>query len=106
VTFEYVMLKDVNDSAQHAKQLVRLLEGVPAKVNLIPFNPFPKTHYICSDEKVMRQFQDIVMRAGIQTTIRKTRGEDIDGACGQLVGDFKDKTRRKERFLREKIVVE
>ena len=106
VTFEYVMLKDVNDSVQHAKQLIRLLEGVPAKVNLIPFNPFPKTHYICSDEKAMRQFQDIVMRSGIQTTIRKTRGEDIDGACGQLGGDFKDKTRRKERFWRKKIVVE
>ncbi len=105
VTFEYVMLKDVNDSPQLAKQLVRLLEGVPAKLNLIPFNPFPKTQYQCSDEDTIQRFKEIVMRSGIQTTVRKTRGEDIDGACGQLVGDFNDKTRRKERFLREKIVV-
>ncbi len=106
VTFEYVMLKDVNDSPALAKQLVRLLEGVPAKLNLIPFNPFPKTHYVCSDEETILRFKDIVSRSGIQTTVRKTRGEDIDGACGQLVGDFKDRTRRKERFLREKISIQ
>ncbi len=106
VTFEYVMLKGVNDTPQCAKQLVRLLEGVPAKVNLIPFNPFPKTNYVCSDEETIYRFQEIVMRSGLQTTVRKTRGEDIDGACGQLVGDFSDRTRRKERFLRDKVVVE
>ncbi len=106
VTFEYVMLKDVNDSRREAKQLARLLEGVPAKVNLIPFNPFPGTRYTCSNFETIQAFQEIVMRSGVQTTIRKTRGEDIDGACGQLVGDFTDRTRRKERFLRDRIVVE
>lgn len=106
VTFEYVMLKDVNDTPQCAKQLVRLLEGIPAKVNLIPFNPFPKTHYVCSDAESIKHFQEIVMRSGLQATVRKTRGEDIDGACGQLVGDFSDRTRRKERFLQDKVVVE
>ena len=106
VTFEYVMLKGVNDTPQCAKQLIRLLEGIPAKVNLIPFNPFPKTSYICSDEDTIRGFQEILMRSGLQTMVRKTRGEDIDGACGQLVGDFSDRTRRKERFLRDKVVVQ
>lgn len=106
VTFEYVMLKGVNDTPQCAKQLIRLLEGIPAKVNLIPFNPFPKTSYVCSDEDTIRRFQEILMRSGLQTMVRKTRGEDIDGACGQLVGDFSDRTRRKERFLRDKVVVQ
>ena len=94
ITFEYVMLKDVNDSRAHAKALVRLLENVPAKVNLIPFNTFPGTEYQCSEWPVIDVFQKILMAHDIHTTVRKTRGDDIDAACGQLAGKFKDRTSR------------
>jgi len=100
IVMEYVMLDGVNDTPQHAKQLVRLLEGVRAKMNLIPFNPFPHTDYQRSDMDTIMRFCDILMRAGIHTTIRRTRGDDIDAACGQLVGEVKDRTRRSERHLR------
>lgn len=102
ITMEYVMLDGVNDTPQHAKQLIRILDGVQAKVNLIPFNPFPNSDYQRSDMDTIMQFRDILMRAGLNTTIRRTRGDDIDAACGQLVGQVKDRTRRKERFLRSK----
>lgn len=98
ITMEYVMLKDVNDSAQHARQLIKLLTGVKAKMNLIPFNPFPHTHYKRSDTETINHFRDILMKAGLNTTIRRTRGDDIDAACGQLVGQVKDRTRRNERY--------
>lgn len=98
VTMEYVMLAGVNDSPQHAKELIRLLQNVPAKVNLIPFNPFPQTSYQCSSLAVINQFRDQLMAAGINTITRKTRGDDIDAACGQLVGQFKDKTKRRARY--------
>lgn len=100
VTFEYVMLKDVNDSPQHAKELIELLRNVPCKLNLIPFNPFPLTEYTCSPMDDIRAFQKMVQNAGIHTTIRKTRGDDIDAACGQLVGQFQDRTRRNARWLK------
>lgn len=98
ITFEYVMLDGVNDSDQDAKALVRLLSHVPSKVNLIPFNPFPQTDYRCSNADRILRFRDILHNAGIVTTIRKTRGEDIDAACGQLVGQVKDKSRRHLKF--------
>lgn len=96
VTFEYTMLKDVNDSAELAHTLVKLIADVPCKVNLIPFNPFPFAKYVCSEQKKIKAFQNILVDAGINTMIRKTRGEDIDAACGQLVGNFTDRTRRSQ----------
>jgi 23S rRNA (adenine2503-C2)-methyltransferase len=101
ITMEYVMLDGVNDTLTHAKQLVKLMTGVRAKFNLIPFNPFPHTAYQRSDMDTILRFQDVLMKAGFNTTIRRTRGDDIDAACGQLVGQVKDRTRRKERHLRE-----
>ncbi|OGT51078.1 MAG: 23S rRNA (adenine(2503)-C(2))-methyltransferase [Gammaproteobacteria bacterium RIFCSPHIGHO2_12_FULL_42_13] len=98
IVFEYVMLKGMNDSLTHAKQLIRLLDNMPCKVNLIPFNPFPGTNYICSNWETIVAFQDRLGKAGIKTWIRKTRGEDIDGACGQLAGDFDDRTGRRARM--------
>ena len=94
ITFEYVMLAGINDSAQDAKALLKLLKNVPSKINLIPFNPFPNSNYKCSSSDTIARFRDILYRAGLVTTIRKTRGEDIDAACGQLVGKVKDKSRR------------
>lgn len=101
VTFEYVMLDGINDTPKHARELIRILEGIPAKVNLIPFNPFPRTYYKCSTHEVISKFHDILNKSGIITTVRKTRGEQIDAACGQLAGDFKDKTSR-SRLSRQK----
>ena len=100
ITFEYVMLRGVNDSLEHADELAALLKGKPAKINLIPFNPFPGTEYRCSPESRILEFQSIVMAGGLIATVRKTRGEDIDAACGQLVGKVLDRTRR-SRMLRE-----
>lgn len=94
ITFEYVMLAGINDSAKDAKALLKLLKDVPSKINLIPFNPFPNSNYKCSSADTIARFRDILYRAGLVTTIRKTRGEDIDAACGQLVGKVKDKSRR------------
>lgn len=98
ITMEYVMLAGVNDKPEHAKQLIKILDGVPAKMNLIPFNPFPNTPYTRSDTETINDFRDILMKAGLNTTIRRTRGDDIDAACGQLVGQVKDRTRRKARY--------
>ena len=98
ITFEYVMLAGINDSPAHARELVRLLNGVPAKMNLIPFNPFPGAQYATSDAAAIDRFRDIVMAAGIMTVTRKTRGDDIDAACGQLVGRVADRTRRSVRL--------
>jgi 23S rRNA (adenine2503-C2)-methyltransferase len=97
VTFEYVLLDGVNDSEAHARRLLRLLEGMPAKVNLIPFNPFPETRYRCSAPETIARFFARLNRAGIVTITRKTRGDDIDAACGQLAGRFQDRTRRRAR---------
>ena len=92
VTFEYVMLDGVNDSPAQARALARLLAGHPAKVNLIPFNPFPGTRYRRSPEAAVEAFRDLLIRGGVLATIRRTRGEDIDAACGQLVGRVQDRT--------------
>lgn len=105
VTFEYVMLAGINDSLTHAKQLIRLLDNMPCKVNLIPFNPFSGTHYQTSAPEVIDAFQQRLMNAGVQTWVRRTRGEDIDAACGQLAGNFKDRTGRHQRWLKTGLLV-
>ena len=97
VTIEYVMLKDVNDSLQDARDLVECLRGLPAKVNLIPFNSFPGTHYTCSERDTINAFRDILTKSGIVTITRKTRGDDIDAACGQLVGKVAAKAARHQK---------
>lgn len=98
VTFEYVMLKGVNDQPDHAIQLVKLLHDLPCKVNLIPFNPFPYTQYERSSQKTINAFRDILVSKGINTITRKTRGDDIDAACGQLAGEVQDRTSRSKRW--------
>lgn len=95
VTFEYVMLAGVNDSLREARSLLRLLRGLPAKINLIPFNPFPGSTYRCSDRETVIRFREELQRGGLVTVTRKTRGEDIDAACGQLAGRVRDRTRRR-----------
>jgi 23S rRNA (adenine2503-C2)-methyltransferase len=92
VTFEYVMLDGVNDSPAQARALARLLKGHPAKVNLIPFNPFPGTHYRRSPAPVIQRFRDELLQRGLLATIRRTRGDDIAAACGQLAGRVIDRT--------------
>ena len=99
ITFEYVMLRGVNDSVQLAHELIELVRDVPCKLNLIPFNPFPQTHYQRSDKDTIQRFRDVLMQADIVTTTRKTRGDDIDAACGQLAGQVKDKTKRTQRLM-------
>jgi 23S rRNA (adenine2503-C2)-methyltransferase len=91
VTFEYVMLDGINDKPEHARELVQLLKGRPAKVNLIPFNPFPGTRYVRSSDTAIERFRDILLKGGVIATIRRTRGDDIDAACGQLVGRVNDR---------------
>lgn len=95
ILFEYVLLKDINDADEHAHALVDLLQGMSAKVNLIPFNPFQGTSYQRSTPERIDAFRAILAKAGRVTVTRKTRGDDIDAACGQLVGQFKDRTKRK-----------
>jgi len=97
VTFEYVMLDGINDSDAHAHELLDLTRTVPCKFNLIPFNPFPGSPYRRSSPVRIRRFAEILMGAGIVTTTRKTRGDDIDAACGQLAGQVLDKTKRSAR---------
>ena len=98
------MLDKVNDKPEHAKQLVKLLKKIPSKINLIPFNPFPHAPYARSGEKRIRAFQKILQDAGFTATVRSTRGDDIDAACGQLVGEVQDRTRRSEEW--QKVVVQ
>lgn len=93
ITWEYVMLEAVNDTDAHAQELARLLTGIPSKINLIPFNPFPGTRYRSSPPQRIVRFTEILQRAGYITTVRRTRGEDIDGACGQLVGQVHNRMR-------------
>ncbi len=97
ITFEYVMLDGVNDSVEQAKQLLQVVKGVSCKFNLIPFNPFPNSGYNTSKPDNIRRFRDVLMQADYVVTTRKTRGDDIDAACGQLAGKVQDKTRRSER---------
>lgn len=100
ITMEYVLLDGVNDSDAHAYELIKVLKGTPSKVNLIPFNPFPQTQYRCSNKKRIARFHDILAGAGLITMTRKTRGDDIDAACGQLAGKVTDKSRREAHFVR------
>lgn len=99
VTIEYVMLSGINDSLQCAKQLGKLLEGYPCKVNLIPFNSFSESDYVCSDEHSILAFQRYLQKTGLLVTVRRTRGEGIDAACGQLAGQVQDRTQRKAKRL-------
>jgi 23S rRNA (adenine2503-C2)-methyltransferase len=99
VTFEYVMLAGVNDSVQHARELISLVRDVPCKFNLIPFNPFPQAPYQRSGMDAVQRFRDVLMQADIVTTIRKVRGDDIAAACGQLAGQVQDKTKRTHRLV-------
>lgn len=98
VTIEYVMLSNVNDSDEHAKQLIELLNGLPSKINLIPFNPFPHAPYQRSSNNRIHAFSHLLNQAGFVCTVRQTRGDDIDAACGQLVGQVADKTRRSAKW--------
>ena len=107
ITMEYCMLQGVNDSPEQARQLAALVKGVklPVKFNLIPFNPFPQSGLLCSAPKVVAEFAKILQDAGIVTTVRKTRGDDIDAACGQLAGDVQDRTRATERMAQRRVVM-
>jgi 23S rRNA (adenine2503-C2)-methyltransferase len=99
LTIEYTLLKDVNDKTEHAEEMIALLRDVPCKINLIPFNPFPHSGYERPSNNAIRRFQDLLHKAGHNVTVRTTRGEDIDAACGQLVGQVMDRTRRSERYI-------
>ncbi len=99
ITFEYVMLDGVNDSAEHAQQLIALVREVPCKFNLIPFNPFPNSGFRRSPRDAIRRFAEMLVSAGLVVTTRRTRGDDIDAACGQLAGRVEDKTRRTRRVV-------
>lgn len=100
ITWEYVMLDGVNDSEEHAHQLARLIRSIPSKVNLIPFNPFPDVQYQRSSPAAIERFRDILMRYDLTVVTRKTRGDDIDAACGQLAGRVQDRSRREVRMAR------
>jgi 23S rRNA (adenine2503-C2)-methyltransferase len=102
ITFEYVMLKGINDGLSHARELTHLIKNIPCKLNLIPFNPFPLTEYQPSSMEVIKKFQMFTKKIGINTTIRKTRGEEVSAACGQLEGNFLDRTTRKAAWLKQR----
>jgi 23S rRNA (adenine2503-C2)-methyltransferase len=99
LTIEYTLLKDINDRTEHAVEMIELLKDIPCKINLIPFNPFPHSGYERPSNNSIRRFQDLLYKAGHNVTVRTTRGEDIDAACGQLVGQVMDRTRRSERYI-------
>ncbi len=101
IMFEYVLLRDVNDSPTHARELVSLLSDMPCKVNLIPFNPFADSGFERSTPNAVARFRDVLLRASLITTVRRTRGDEIDAACGQLAGRVQDRTRRRERRAQE-----
>jgi 23S rRNA (adenine2503-C2)-methyltransferase len=105
ITFEYVMLKGVNDTPAEARALVRLLKGVPAKINLIPFNPWPGSPYVCSDWETIERFSEIVFNAGYASPVRTPRGRDILAACGQLKSDSEKLRARARMLLEESLVV-
>ena len=102
ITFEYILLGGVNDRLEHARALVKLVQGISCKFNLIPFNPFPDSDLRKPEASDVKAFQDYLINRGFVTTVRKTRGDDIDAACGQLAGNIKDKTRRAERLAEQK----
>lgn len=98
ITFEYIMLKGINDAPEHARELIDLVKDVPCKFNLIPFNPFTNSGFERSTNERIRVFREILQEAGFVVTVRKTRGDDIDAACGQLAGKVKDKTQRQQKW--------
>jgi len=114
ITFEYCMLDGVNDTPEHAAELVRLVNGhaaasrgglrIPCKFNLIPFNPFPASGLLRSPRARVQAFAQVLQDAGIVTTVRKTRGDDIDAACGQLAGEVQDRTNARERLARQRVI--
>lgn len=104
ITFEYVMLDGVNDSIAHARELIKLVQDIPCKFNLIPFNSFPGSDFKRSTSEAVNIFRDVLMQAGFVTTVRKTRGDDIAAACGQLAGQVKDKTRRTAMYAKMEAV--
>jgi 23S rRNA (adenine2503-C2)-methyltransferase len=106
ITFEYCMLDGVNDTDTHARELLALTADVPCKFNLIPFNPFPESGLLRSKAERIKRFAQILIDAGVVTTVRKTRGDDIDAACGQLAGAVKDRTRLAQRTARGNAVIE
>jgi 23S rRNA (adenine2503-C2)-methyltransferase len=97
ITVEYTLLKGVNDSVEQARELAALLHGYPCKINLIPFNPFPQSSYERPSRNAVSRFWNVLTEAGHRVTVRTTRGDDIDAACGQLVGQVEDRTRRSAR---------
>ncbi len=107
ITFEYCMLDGVNDQPEHARALIALVrqQGVSCKFNLIPFNPFPASGLTRSPQKQVQAFANLLSEAGIVTTVRKTRGDDIDAACGQLAGDVMDRTRVQDRIAQQRTVM-
>jgi len=106
ITFEYVLLDGVNDKPEHARELIKLLKGIPTLMNLIPFNPFEGSGYKTSSKQAVARFSEILHHAGMTTVVRKTRGEDIDAACGQLAGKIEDKSRRHRRFEKPRFGME
>jgi len=106
ITFEYVLLEGVNDQPEHARELVKLLKGIPTLMNLIPFNPFEGSGYRTSSRNAVMRFSEILQNAGMTTVVRKTRGDDIDAACGQLAGKIEDKSRRHRRFTEPRFGME
>jgi 23S rRNA (adenine2503-C2)-methyltransferase len=101
IMFEYVLLRDVNDGERHAHELVALLRDFPCKVNLIPFNPFAQSGFARSTPAAVARFRDILLSSALITTVRRTRGDEIDAACGQLAGEVLDRTRRRARRAAE-----
>ncbi len=99
ITVEYTLIAGVNDHPSQAKQLVKLLKRLPCKLNLIPFNPFPNSDYQRPSEDAIQAFKMVMVKAGVVTTVRRTRGDDVDAACGQLVGQVMDRTRRSEKYI-------
>jgi len=106
ITFEYVLLDGVNDQPEHARELIKLLKGIPTLMNLIPFNPFEGSGYRTSSKRAVSRFSEILHNAGLTTVVRKTRGDDIDAACGQLAGKIEDKSRRHRRFVEPRFGME
>ncbi len=106
ITFEYVMLDGINDKPEHARELIKLLKDIPTLMNLIPFNSFEGSGYRTSSRNAVMRFSEILHKAGMTTVIRKTRGDDIDAACGQLAGKIEDKSRRHRRFAEPRFGME
>ncbi|KEA64870.1 Ribosomal RNA large subunit methyltransferase N [Marinobacterium lacunae] len=99
VTVEYTLIAGVNDQPEHARQLVKVLRKLPCKLNLIPFNPFPNSGYSRPTEEAIQAFKQIMLSSHVLTTVRRTRGDDVDAACGQLVGQVQDRTRRSQKYI-------